>query len=115
MVKLAMVCQVPVAGSHISASYAGSLENWFTLSTLLDPPVTNTFPSGSSVALWSLRPPFIDPVYVQLGVGLLRSLISAVAVGRVQFATYVPQVVPPINNTFPASYIRDSPELRELK
>src|SRR6266513_3681451 len=104
-----MVCQVPVAGSHISASYAGSLENWFTLSTLLDPPVTNTFPSGSNVALWSLRPPFIDPVYVQLGGALLRSIISAVAVGRVPYVLYASAVVPPTNNIFPSSYITKDP------
>jgi hypothetical protein len=77
-----MVVHIPVAGSHISHAYAGSFEFEFAPSVPLLPPVTRTLPSGSNVALWSLRPPVtIDPVYSQAGVGLFRSIISAVAVG----------------------------------
>ena len=77
-----MVVQLPVAGSHISDSYAGLLGWVFGSSVPLVPPVTSTLPSASKVALWSLRPPVtIDPVYAQAGVGLFRSIISAVAVG----------------------------------
>jgi hypothetical protein len=79
---VAIVVHVPVAGSHISDSYAGSVTVLFGLSVPLLPPVTSTLPSASNVALWSLRPPVtIDPVYCQVGFGLFRSMISAVAVG----------------------------------
>jgi hypothetical protein len=82
VVRVAIVVQVPVAGSHISDSYAGSVTVLFGLSVPLLPPVTSTLPSASNVALWSLRPPVtIDPVYAQAGFGLFRSMISAVAVG----------------------------------
>ena len=43
---------------------AGLVESEFGSSVPRDPPVTRTVPSGSSVALCSLRPPAIDPVYV---------------------------------------------------
>jgi hypothetical protein len=50
-------------------------------SGLRTPPVTKTFPSGSRVALWSLRGPASDPVYLQVGVEAFKSITSAVAVG----------------------------------
>ena len=82
MVRLAIVVHVPVSGSHISDAYAGLLGRVFGSSLPLVPPVTRTLPSGSNVALWSLRPPVtIDPVYSQAGFGLFRSITSAVAVG----------------------------------
>ena len=62
-VKLAIVVHVPVAGSHSSLAYAGSVGIAFGPSVPLLPPVTKTLPSGSNVTLWSLRPPVtIDPV-----------------------------------------------------
>jgi hypothetical protein len=82
VVRLAIVVHVPVSGSHISDAYAGVLGIVFGPSLPLVPPVTRTLPSGSNVALWSLRPPVtIDPVYSQLGFALFRSITSAVAVG----------------------------------
>jgi hypothetical protein len=79
---VAIVVHLPVSGSHISDSYAGLVTVLFGLSVPLLPPVTSTLPSASNVALWSLRPPVtIDPVYCQVGLGLFRSMISAVAVG----------------------------------
>ena len=48
---LAIVVQVPVAGSHSSHAYAGSLEAAPGTSVPLLPPVTRTVPSASKVAL----------------------------------------------------------------
>ena len=111
-----MAVHVPVSGSHISDVYAGSVESLLGCSRLLVPPVTKTFPSGSKVALWFLRPPAIEPVYVHEGTRLFRSIISAVAVGNeAQFQTYGSHVVPPITRILPSSYITDDPQLRGPK
>ena len=83
MVMLAIVVHVPVAGSQSSHSYAGLFGTAFGPSVPLVPPVTRTLPSASKVALKSLRPPVtIDPVFVHVGVGLFRSMTSAVSVGE---------------------------------
>ena len=94
---LAIVVHVPVAGFHNSAGYAGFVGLAPVASDPLVPPITRTLPSGSSVALWSLRPPvIIDPVYLQAGVELFRSITSAVAVGSVvQVLEYAAHVLPP--------------------
>src|SRR5438552_15651830 len=111
MLKLAIVCHVPVCGSHISASDAAFLlEELFGSSLPRVPPVTSTFPSGSKVALCSLRPPAMDAVYCQTGVGLFRSIISAVAVGSSVQVAYGLQVLPPMISTFPSSYMTDDPQ-----
>jgi hypothetical protein len=111
---LAIVVQVLVAGFHNSAGYAGFVDLSPGGSNPLVPPVTRTLPSGSNVALWSRRPPVtIDPVYVQAGVELFKSIISAVAVGSiVQVVVYAEHVLPPITSTLPLSYITDEPQLR---
>lgn len=104
---------MPVTGSHNSDAYAGSLDFVFGLSDPLDPPVTSTLPSGSKVALWSLRPPAIDAVYCQTGLALFRSIISAVAVGSVeQVVEYGAHEDPPVSSTLPSWYITDEPQLR---
>ena|SRR5438477_2914792 len=110
---LAIVVHVPVAGSHISDVYTGLVGFELGPSGPLDPPVTNTLPSGSKVALWSLRPPAMAPVYSQAGVDPFKSMISAVAVGSVvQVPEYGAHVLPPMSNTLPSSYITDEPQLR---
>src|SRR5438270_7338468 len=110
---LAIVVHVPVAGFHNSAGYAGFVGLAPVASDPLVPPITRTLPSGSSVALWSLRPPIIDPVYFHAGVELFRSIVSAVAVGSVvQVLAYGAHVLPPMSSTLPSSYITDDPQLR---
>src|SRR5205085_10073393 len=101
---LAICVHVPVAGSHSSDSYAGLVGLVFGSSPPLLPPVTKTVPSASKVALWSLRPPVtIDPVYFQVGVELFRSIISAVAVGRVAQLRYGAHGVWPTSSTLTSS------------
>ena len=85
----------------------------FGSSDPLVPPVTRTLPSARIVAVWSLRPKAIDPVYFQAGVELFKSIISAVAVGSVvQVVEYAEHVLPPITSTLPSSYMTDEPQLR---
>src|SRR5438309_5271398 len=101
-----MVDHVPVAGSHISAASAGFAGlPLFGSSDPLLPPATSTFPSGSKVAWKSLRPTAIDPVYVQAGLPLFKSITSALAVGRVVQVPLKAQGTPPINSTLLSSYI----------
>src|SRR5438132_12338082 len=116
---VAIVVHAPVAGSHISDSYAGSVTVSFGLSVPLLPPVTKTLPSASKVALWSLRPPVtIDPVYFQAGVELFRLMVSTVAVGssvQVVELEYGAHELPPVSSTLPSSYITAELQLRVPK
>ena len=110
---LAMVDQLSVAGSHISAGKAGLVDTVFGSSVPLLPPVTRTFPSASKVALKSFRGPAMELVNRQVGVELVKSMTSAVAVGAVvQFVAYGAQELPPRSNTLPTSYITADPQFR---
>src|SRR3954453_21688254 len=98
---LAIVVQLPVAGSHISAARMAPAAS---LPGLLEPPVTSPLPSGNNVAFTSRRAYVIGLVYCQAGEGALRSMISAVFVG-------VPP--PPTTRILPSSYMADVPAFRE--
>jgi hypothetical protein len=82
----ARVVHRPVAGSQISAAFAGLLDTAVAVSLPALPPVTRTLPSGRIVALCCLRANAIGEVARQTGEPDVKSMISAVFVG----ATAVP-------------------------
>src|SRR4051794_6531116 len=101
--------QVSVAGSHISA-YSTDPAGLSNPGKLL-PPVTSTLPSGNSVALSCRRPTDIEATGRQEGVGALRSMTSAVALGRIAGGAMGSgsRGLPPTMSTLPSAYIPDEP------
>src|SRR5687767_5974144 len=97
---LATVLQLPVPGSQISLVLTRSAG--FTRSPAT-PPVTSTSPVGNSVALWFQRAVASEPVQVHWGFVWLRSMTSAVFVGRVD------PLPPPTYMILPGSYITAVP------
>src|SRR5262245_3106339 len=95
---LAIVVQVSVVGSHISAAKTGVLG--LLNPGPLVPPVTSTFPSGRRVAFCCRRANAIEPTDRHAGVDAFRSITSAVLVGGSE---------PPATRTLPSSYITDDP------
>ena len=90
--------QTPVAGSHSSADKTG-------VAALLNPgplvpPVTSTFPSGSTVVFICRRATLIEPTARHAGTPAFRSMTSAVLVGG---------SAPPTVRIFPGSYITAPP------
>src|SRR5437899_850903 len=98
MLLLAKTVNVPVAGFQSLAERAGAAE--LSNPEPLLPPVINTVPSGSTVALSCRRAVCIAPTHFQAGVPLFRSMISAEFVGGSP---------PPTVNIFLASYIATEP------
>src|SRR3954468_6423010 len=101
--------QVSAAGSHISA-YSTDPAGLSNPGKLL-PPVTSTLPSGRSVALSCRRPTDIGATERQDGVGALRSMTSAVALGRMVGVALGSgsRGFPPTRRTLPSAYITDEP------
>ena len=93
-----MGVKASVAGSHSSARNTGVVA--LLNPGPLVPPVTSTFPSGSTVVFICLRATLIDPTARHAGLPAFRLMISAVLVGG---------SAPPKVRIFPGSYITAPP------
>src|SRR5215813_9420135 len=98
----AITVQLSNAGSHISAGRTAPVA---VSAGSLVPPVTNTLPSGSKVALAYWRAKFIGLVYLHDGEGAVKSIVSAVLVAGVTEKLSVPPAI----SIFPVSYMAAVP------
>src|SRR6266516_1551696 len=93
MVLLASWVQCPVFGFHASAAWTAP--DKVLKPPALVPPVTSTWPSGRIVAFRCRRGKCMLSVLLQCGPVTLRSIVSAVAVGVLDFASLVLQLRSP--------------------
>src|SRR6266545_7196320 len=93
MVLLASWVQCPVLGLHTSAAWTAP--DKLLKPPALVPPVTSTWPSGRIVAFKCRRAKCMLSVLLQCAPGTLRSIVSAVSVGVLDFASLVLQLRSP--------------------